>query len=102
MGVGLWVTLIAGGLTTAAILWSVLGWLDRQVGAPVMRERINKGSDKFFEGENRNLGAATLDNIVRLKFEDEARADDDGANSTRLFRSESSRRARVGRSSDSA
>ena len=54
----------------ASISWSVLGWLDRQAGAPVMRERINSGSDKFFAKQNQNWGASVLDSIVRLKSDD--------------------------------
>jgi hypothetical protein len=95
MGAGFWVTLIAGGTVAGVVLWSVLGWLDRQVGAPVMKERVNKGSDRFFDEENKNWGAAKLDNIVRLKFEDEPDA------ATPQSPSESSRRARVVRSNDS-
>lgn len=62
---------VAGLAATAWALWILLGWFDRQVGAPVMRERINKGSDKFFAQEDRNWGASELDSVVRLDFEDE-------------------------------
>jgi hypothetical protein len=62
---------VAGAAAIAWVLWVLFGWLERQVGAPIMRERINKGSDKFFAQENRNSGAAQLDNVVRLNFEDE-------------------------------
>jgi hypothetical protein len=36
-----------------------------------MRERINAGSDKFFAEQDRNLGASVLNNIVRLKLDDD-------------------------------
>lgn len=53
-----------------SVLRIVLGWLDRQVAAPVMRERINEGSDKFFEQQDKNWGASELDRIVRLDFDE--------------------------------
>lgn len=118
---GFWVSLIAAAGVAGVVLWAVLGWLDRQVGAPVMKERINKGSDKYFDDESRNWGAVTLDSIVRLKFEDEPVGELDHQSeepiihrlvdrseslpreiATPQSRSESSRRARVARSSDSA
>ncbi|HMI55014.1 MAG TPA: hypothetical protein VK494_02390 [Gemmatimonadaceae bacterium] len=60
-------------ITIGAILGVVrivLGWLDRQVAAPVMRERINQGRDKFFEEEDKNWGASELDKIIRLEFDE--------------------------------
>jgi hypothetical protein len=66
----------------------MIGWLERQVGAPIMRERINKGSDKFFAEQGRNSGAALLDSVVRLDFDEEdepAEVGDDTTESTRLF-----------------
>lgn len=62
---------VAGAAGILWVLWVLIGWLERQVGAPIMRERINKGSDKFFAQEDRNAGAALLDRIVRLDFGDE-------------------------------
>jgi hypothetical protein len=62
---------VAGAAAIGWVVWVLFGWFERQVGAPIMRERINKGSDKFFAQENRNAGAAQLDNVVRLNFEDE-------------------------------
>ena len=62
---------VVGAAVIGWVFWVLLGWLDRQVGAPVMRERINKGSDKFFAKENRNWGASELDSVVRLDFQDE-------------------------------
>lgn len=121
MGAGFWIGLIAAGGVAGVVIWSVIGWLDRQVGEPVMKERINKGSDKYFDGESRNWGAVTLDSIVRLKFEHKPEAEpDDESEEPVIHRlvdrtkirpreiatpqspSESSPRARVGRSSDSA
>jgi hypothetical protein len=86
MGAGFWVNLIAAGGVAGVVLWSVIGWLDRQVGAPVMKERINKGSDKYFDEEGRNWGAVTLDSIVRLKFEDEPEAEADDQDEERAWR----------------
>jgi hypothetical protein len=86
MGAAFWVTLIAAGGVAGIVLWSVLGWLDRQVGASVMRERINKGSDKYFDEESRNWGAVTLDSIVRLKLEDEPEAEADDQGEERAWR----------------
>jgi hypothetical protein len=62
---------IVAALGIGWVIWVLFGWIERQVGAPVMRERINKGSDKFFARENRNWGASELDSVVRLDFEDE-------------------------------
>jgi hypothetical protein len=35
----------------------VLGWLDMRIGAPIMKERINEGSDKYFEYAGKHWGA---------------------------------------------
>jgi hypothetical protein len=65
------ITAVAGAAAIGWVFWVIIGWLERQVGAPIMRERINKGSDKFFADEDRNGGAALLDKVVRLDFGDE-------------------------------
>jgi hypothetical protein len=81
------ITAVAGAAAIGWVFWILIGWLERQVGAPIMRERINKGSDKFFAEEDRNGGAALLDSVVRLDFGDEDEqeqiADPDAP--TRLF-----------------
>jgi hypothetical protein len=47
----------------------ILGWIDRRTGDPIMRERINKGSDKFFIDEEKNWGRSELDSVVRGDFD---------------------------------
>ena len=34
----------------------ILGWLDRRLAAPVMREMINSASDQFFIEEEKHWG----------------------------------------------
>lgn len=48
----------------------ILGWIDRRAGDPIMRERINKGSDKFFVDEEKNWGRSEIDSIIRGDFGD--------------------------------
>lgn len=47
-----------------------LGWLDRRVAAPIMRERINEGSDKYFEYAEKHWGESEIDSIVNYRFDD--------------------------------
>ena len=54
--------------TLATIIRMVLGWFDRHACDPVMRERFNSGSDRFFEREERNWGKSEIDSILRGKF----------------------------------
>ena len=81
------ISAVVGAAAIGWVLWVIIGWLERQVGAPIMRERINKGSDKFFAEEDRNGGAALLDSVVRLDFgdEDEQEQIADPDEPTRLF-----------------
>ena len=81
------ISAVAGAAAIGWVFWIIIGWLERQVGAPIMRERINKGSDKFFAEEDRNGGAALLDSVVRLDFgdEDEQEQIADPDEPTRLF-----------------
>lgn len=81
------VSAVVGAAAIGWVLWILIGWLERQVGAPIMRERINKGSDKFFADEDRNGGAALLDSVVRLDFGDEDEQEEihDPDEPTRLF-----------------
>jgi hypothetical protein len=62
------------GVITLGMLFQffamILGWLDRRSGAPIMRERINKGSDNFFKEEEKNWGRSEIDSIVRGRFGD--------------------------------
>ena len=45
-----------------------LGWLDRHATAPIMRERINTGSDRFFDQEEKNWGRSEIDSILQGHF----------------------------------
>jgi hypothetical protein len=42
----------------------LIGWLDRHASAPIMRERINAGSDRFFEAEKENWGKTEIDSLL--------------------------------------
>jgi hypothetical protein len=48
----------------------LIGWLDRRTGAPIMRERINAGSDRFFASEQENWGKTEIDSIMRGDYGD--------------------------------
>ena len=37
------------------------GWLDRRVAAPIMKERINDGSDKDFDYADKHWGESEID-----------------------------------------
>jgi|1185.fasta_scaffold140257_2 hypothetical protein len=45
-------------------------WVDRRTEAPVMKERINAGSDRFFVDEEKRLGDTEIDSILRYDFDD--------------------------------
>jgi hypothetical protein len=47
----------------------LIGWLDRRTGDPVMRERINAGSDQFFAAEEENWGKTEIDSIMRGDYD---------------------------------
>jgi hypothetical protein len=58
---------LASVITVGTLLSFVrmaLGWFDRNAGDPVMRERINSGSDKFFQQEEQNWGKSEIDSII--------------------------------------
>lgn len=46
----------------------LLGWLDRHLAAPVMRERINSASDEVLSDEEKHWGESEIDDITRFKF----------------------------------
>jgi hypothetical protein len=48
----------------------ILGWIDRRAAAPIMRERVNDASDKFFAEEEKNWGRSEIDSIVRGHFDE--------------------------------
>jgi hypothetical protein len=62
------------GVVALPLAWGFvrmcLGWLDRQVAAPIMEERINKGSDKYFEHAEKHWGESEIDSIVHHKFDE--------------------------------
>jgi hypothetical protein len=47
----------------------LIGWLDRRTGEPIMRERINAGSDRFFAAEKENWGKTEIDSIMRGDYD---------------------------------
>ena len=55
------------GVITVRMLFSffkmILGWLDRRLAAPVMHERINTASEKFFVEEEKHWGESEIDNL---------------------------------------
>jgi hypothetical protein len=46
----------------------IIGWFDRVLEEPVMRERINKGSDQFFAAEENRWGELEIDGGERVEF----------------------------------
>ena len=47
---------------------SIFVWFDRRTDSPIMKRRINKGSDKFFADETERQKEIVLRN--RLEFDD--------------------------------
>jgi hypothetical protein len=69
----------------------------------VMKERINEGSDKYFQYAGKHWGHSEIDSIVRSDFDDEPETREIWTRfPTRPPRSESSTPAPTGRSSDPA
>ena len=46
----------------------ILGWIDRRSGAPIMRERVNDASEKFFGEEEKHWGDLEIENTARIKL----------------------------------
>jgi hypothetical protein len=62
---------LAGVITVGVMMKLVrmgLGWFDRRVAAPVMRERINSASDGFFEREEKSWGKSEIDSILHGRY----------------------------------
>jgi len=57
-----------------AVLRKLLGVIDRWTDPPIMRERVNAGSDKYFAWLKKHEGESELDEFFDLGNE---RADDD-------------------------
>jgi hypothetical protein len=62
------------GVVALPLAWGFvrmsLGWLDRRVAAPIMKERINNGSDKYFDYADKHWGESEIDSIIHERFED--------------------------------
>jgi hypothetical protein len=50
------------------VLRLILGWLDRVLADPVMHERVNDGSDRFFADEEKHWGELEIDSPGRVEF----------------------------------
>jgi hypothetical protein len=95
------------GVVALPVAWGfvrmLLGWLDRHVAAPVMSERINEGSDRYFELAKKHWGESEIDSIVHSDFDAVSETREVGIHfPTQQPRSESSKPAPTGRSSDHA
>lgn len=44
----------------------LLGWLDRRLASPVMKQRINSASDRFFAEEEKHWGELEIDRTERV------------------------------------
>jgi hypothetical protein len=53
-----------------SLIRMILGWLDRRLAAPVMHERINSASDRFFIEEEKHWGESEIDSLVRGRYGD--------------------------------
>ncbi|MEA2761265.1 MAG: hypothetical protein QOD47_549 [Gemmatimonadaceae bacterium] len=95
------------GVVALPVAWGfvrmVLGWLDMRIGAPIMKERINEGSDKYFEFAGKHWGESEIDSIIHSDFDAVSETREVGIRfPTPPPRSESSKSAPTGRSSDPA
>ena len=43
----------------------ILGWAERKFAPRYMKERVNAGSDEFFEKEEENWGRTEIDSLLR-------------------------------------
>jgi hypothetical protein len=48
----------------------LITWLDRHTGDPIMRQRINAGSEKFFAEEPKYEGRTEIESLVNGQFGD--------------------------------
>ena len=46
----------------------ILGWVERKFAPSYMTERVNAGSDKFFENEEQYWGRTELDSLLRGEY----------------------------------
>jgi hypothetical protein len=54
--------------TLVSFIRMILGWFDRHAVDPVMRKRINSGSDGFFQEEGKNWGKSEIDSILHGRY----------------------------------
>jgi hypothetical protein len=54
--------------TLMSFVRMILGWFDRHAVDPIMRERINSGSDRFFQQEGENWGKSEIDSILHGRY----------------------------------
>ena len=47
-----------------------LGWFEKRFAPAYMKERVNSGSDKFFEQEDEFRGRTEIDSLLRGKYDD--------------------------------
>lgn len=47
-----------------------LGWLDQRVAAPIMKERINDGSERYFEYAEKHWGESEIQNILDARYDE--------------------------------
>ena len=67
-----WITRLMSVITVGMVLTFVrmiVIWADRRSAAPVMKERINAGSDRFFKDEEKRLGDTEIDSIIRGDYD---------------------------------
>ena len=48
----------------------ILGWCEKRFAPAYMKERVNSGSDKFFEQEDKLWGRTEIDSLLRGKYDD--------------------------------
>jgi hypothetical protein len=48
----------------------ILGWFEKRFAPPYMKERVNSGSDRFFEQEDKLWGRTEIDSLLRGEYDD--------------------------------
>ena len=48
----------------------LMTWLDRHTGDPIMRRRINAGSDRFFAAESKFEGKTEIESLATGHFDE--------------------------------
>lgn len=63
---------LAGVITGGMVLRyfaMMFGWVERKFAPPYMKERVNAGSDKFFENEEQYWGRTEIDSLLRGEYD---------------------------------